>query len=127
MSLIVPTTEPPCSTLRSRDTLLREYRRDVGRFLRGELKLYPTTPQGLFKDDGGAIAGEFRDRARVDRREHLIHSFPMSALKMRLENTWRINSISIYKKWIEYLGACKAEHRISRVRKKSHRLKEKAL
>ena len=93
------------------DTLLREYRRDIGRFLRGEQEHYPATPQGFFNVEKIAIANEFRDRAIVDRRDDLIDSFPMSFLEAGLERTWRTSSIGIYKNWIGYLRAHKAGER----------------
>ena len=42
------------------DTLLREYRRDIGRFLRGEREHYPAMPLGYFSDDAAAFAEAFR-------------------------------------------------------------------
>ena len=38
-------------------TLLLEYRRDIGRFLRGERETYPPMPQGYFDDEIVACAG----------------------------------------------------------------------
>jgi homoserine O-succinyltransferase/O-acetyltransferase len=96
-------------------TLLREYRRDVRRFLRGEQQRYPANPYGFFKDEQVAIANKFRDRALVDRRDELIDSFPMTSLEAGLEKTWHTNSIGIYRNWIGYLRARKVEARISRL------------
>lgn len=93
-------------------TLLREYRRDIGRFLRGEQESYPAVPHGFLSNEKIAIANEFRDRALVDRRADLIDSFPMSSLEAGLERTWRAGSIGIYKKWIGYLRARKAKERM---------------
>ena len=92
------------------DTLLREYRRDVGRFLRGEAANYPSMPQGLFDDEKVAIVKEFRNRALSQVREDLIDAFPMSILETKLANTWRTSSVAFYRKWIGYLHA-KAKRR----------------
>lgn len=92
-------------------TLVREYRRDIGRFLKGQREHYPAMPQELFNDEAMAIANEFRARALVDRRNDLIGSFPMSVLEVGLKSTWRISAIAIYKNWIRYLRARKAEGR----------------
>jgi homoserine O-succinyltransferase/O-acetyltransferase len=94
------------------DTLLREYRRDIGRFLRGEQEHYPAMPQGFFNTEKIAIANEFRDRALVDCREDLIDSFPMNSLEAGLERTWRTSSIGIYRNWLGYLRAHKARERM---------------
>ena len=46
------------------DTLLREYRRDVGRFLGGEREDYPAMPLGYFNDDAAAAGRGFPQRGR---------------------------------------------------------------
>ena len=85
--------------------LLREYRRDIGRFLKGEHKHYPAMPQGLFNNGAIAIANEFRERVLGERRDNHIGTFPVGALRAGLETTWRTNAIGIYKRWIGYLRA----------------------
>ena len=50
-------------------TLLREYRRDVGRYLRGERSNYPSMPQGYFNRYAASLLDAFRERvgsSRVD-------------------------------------------------------------
>src|SRR5208282_4233232 len=54
------------------DTLAREYRRDVGRFLRGKQQHYPAAPEGYFNDAGTARVNDFRARAVGDRRASLM-------------------------------------------------------
>ena len=70
-------------------TLLREYRRDVGRYLRRERDDYPGLPHGYFDGEATAIAAAFRERALRDRREHLIANFPIGALDAGLQSPWR--------------------------------------
>jgi homoserine O-succinyltransferase/O-acetyltransferase len=97
------------------DTLAREYRRDIGRFLRGEREHFPATPQNYFNDEATALAEDFRARAvarAIDvRRESLLSDFPMTALQRGLENTWRQPANGIYRNWLEYLKARKAQRR----------------
>ena len=92
-------------------TLLREYRRDVGRYLRREREDYPEMPLDYFTGGAVAIAAAFRERALVDRREHLIASFPMGDLEAGLEHPWRACAVGISEKWLEYLSGRKAERR----------------
>jgi homoserine O-succinyltransferase/O-acetyltransferase len=92
-------------------TLLREYRRDVGRFLRRERESYPALPQGYFDDEAAAIAVAFRERAIADRRHHLIASFPLGSLESGLATPWRHCAAGIYEKWLGYLRGRKAEQR----------------
>jgi homoserine O-succinyltransferase len=90
-------------------TLLREYRRDVGRFLRKEREEYPALPVGYFDNGAPAIANVFRERAIAERHECLLASFPMSALTVGLGNPWRHHAVAMFSKWIEYLKEQKAE------------------
>ena len=92
-------------------TLLREYRRDVGRYLRRERDTYPALPQGYLNDEAAAVAAAFRALALADRRDHLIASFPMGALEAGLESPWRDCAVGIYQKWLEFQRGRKAERR----------------
>jgi homoserine O-succinyltransferase len=56
------------------DTLLREYRRDVRRFLMGESEVLPSLPNG-YSDCLGPIA-----------------------------NTWRSDAVRLYRNWLSYLA-----------------------
>jgi homoserine O-succinyltransferase len=85
------------------DTLAREYRRDVGRFLRGKQEHYPAAPEGYFNDAATALVDDFRARAVGDRRASLIADFPFAALEPTLENTWRCSAIGVCENWIVYL------------------------
>ncbi len=93
------------------DSLLREYRRDVGRFLRGERESYPTGPQGYFSGEATVRANDFRARAIGDRRASLLADFPMDALEGGIENTWRRSAVGIYQNWIDHLKERKAPRR----------------
>lgn len=92
-------------------SLLREYRRDVGRFLRRDRDDYPAMPRGYFSAGAVVIAEEFQVRAVADRREHLISAFPMGALEAGLDNPWHSCALGIYTKWLHYLGGRKSEER----------------
>ncbi len=63
------------------DTLLREYRRDVGRYLRGERADYPAMPQGYFGGEAVDRIEAFRNRAKADRRGDLFAAFPCARWK----------------------------------------------
>ena len=86
-------------------TLLREYRRDIVRYLRGEREDYPAMPQGYFGKEAMAIANAFRDLALQDRCVELAGSFPMSAFAVRVEGSSRQSATNIYANWIAYLNA----------------------
>jgi homoserine O-succinyltransferase len=93
------------------DTLLREYRRDVARFLKGERETYPALPLNYFEQDAAAQAEAFRARARAGRDIGLITDFPKGALVKGLKSPWRAAALGFYEKWVAFLGARKAERR----------------
>jgi homoserine O-succinyltransferase/O-acetyltransferase len=90
------------------DTLLREYRRDVGRFLRGERESYPEMPKQFFDPAATNILNAFSARALVDRREELLFSFPTEHLSNNLSNTWRSQALCTYRNWLNYILKRKA-------------------
>jgi len=94
-------------------TLLLEYRRDIGRFLRGERETYPPMPQGYFDEETVAALAALRERARLDRREELLAEFPTAMAAGKVTNTWRSTAESLYRNWLQYIGAQK-QHKAKR-------------
>ena len=93
------------------DSLLREYRRDVGRFLRGERAAYPEPPQDYFNSAAMFLADDFRMRAIGERRGDLLGDFPMEPLAAVIDNTWRNPAVGLYRNWINYLKARKRDRK----------------
>ena len=92
-------------------TLLREYRRDVIRYLKGELEDYPVLPQNYFDNVSTDIALGFRERALANRTPALVPGFPVEHLNEGLECPWRPCAVGIYEKWFEYLSGRKSDRR----------------
>lgn len=85
------------------DSLLREYRRDVGRFLRGEADSYPNEPANYFNPEASAILRAFRRRALTHRNPQLFDVFPNVASPFAITNRWRPNTELIYRNWIDQI------------------------
>jgi homoserine O-succinyltransferase len=94
-------------------TLLKEYRRDVGRFLRGELPAWPRVPQGYFCEDALASLAAFRERAEPRRDPALIGQFPTQMLVKAVHASWRPAAVAIYRNWLEVLAEMRGRHRAS--------------
>jgi len=92
-------------------TLLREYRRDVARFLRGERERYPRMPQGYFAPAAALMANAFRARALHEPHVDLIPDFPTAALAAGLEANWRRSAVGLYARWIDFLKERKTTRR----------------
>lgn len=88
--------------------LLREYRRDIGRYLRRERESYPAMPEGYFDDVGAGISTAFRERALLQRDETLLKSFPVGPLERHLRPMGRASVSRLYRNWLLYLVERKA-------------------
>jgi len=84
-------------------SLLREYRRDVRRFLFGRGSVpYPRLPEGYVAPEAVERLTDFAARARMrgaDPRE-LWPSFPYDDVVPTVENTWAAASATLYANWI---------------------------
>jgi homoserine O-succinyltransferase/O-acetyltransferase len=92
-------------------TLLKEYRRDVGRYMSGTQAHYPTLPCGYFPADATAALSEFREQALADRSAALLERFPFAAVAAALKNTWRPAAVAIYRNWLAFIAAARAPAR----------------
>ena len=88
-------------------TLLLEYRRDIGRFLRRERETYPPMPHGYFDEETVTALTALQERARLDRREELLAEFPTAMAAGKVSNTWRSTAESLYRNWLQYISAQK--------------------
>ncbi len=85
------------------DTLSREYRRDVGRYLRGETDKYPFTPQGYFDEATSRALAALHSEAVSHRNEELL-TYVSSALEHgAIDNTWHSTAACIYRNWLLYI------------------------
>jgi homoserine O-succinyltransferase len=86
-------------------SLLLEYRRDIGRFLRGEQDTYPPMPQGYFDEETVRALTALRERALSDRREELLSGFPLAMASGKVTNNWRSTAEGLYRNWLQYICA----------------------
>jgi homoserine O-succinyltransferase len=86
-------------------SLLGEYRRDMGRFLRGESEVCPTIPKGYFGAKAEDILTVFRHGAIANRRPEFFADFPTDRLAKDIRNVWQSPARRIYRNWLLYLKA----------------------
>jgi len=89
-------------------TLLLEFRRDIGRFLRGQRETYPPMPHGYLDQETIDALTALRERALVDRREELLAEFPLEMAASKVSNTWRSTAENLYRNWLTYIRSQKA-------------------
>jgi homoserine O-succinyltransferase len=89
-------------------SLLGEYRRDMGRFLRGENEVCPTIPRGYFDTEAEEMMTAFRRKALSDRRPELFADFPADQAAKDLRNVWQPPAKRIYRNWLLYMALQRA-------------------
>lgn len=82
------------------ETLYKEYRRDVKRYLRGERETYPLVPEGYFDSTTVRLLEEFRFRAEAARHENMLKEFPEGDVVGSVQHSWLSCSRQIYKNWL---------------------------
>jgi homoserine O-succinyltransferase/O-acetyltransferase len=92
-------------------SLLGEYRRDMGRYLRGENDVCPTIPRGYFSAEAEQTLTAFRQKALSDRCPEFFASFPADQLAKNLRNNWRRPARRLYRNWLLYMASRRAERR----------------
>ena len=91
-------------------TLLREYRRDIGRFLRGEVETYPAMPKGYFDAAATAHFLQLRERALTDRSKDMLAQLSAGTPELILNDTWRPSALQLYRNWLSLIAARKGAH-----------------
>lgn len=83
-----------------RDTLLNEYKRDIGRFLRCEQDSYPAAPCGYFDRDTEWLLSEFQTAALAHRDSGMMALFPNDLAGRSLVNTWLPAARCVFRNWL---------------------------
>jgi homoserine O-succinyltransferase len=86
------------------DTLLREYRRDVGRWHAGQLEAYPAPPASYFDEVDLGRLGPFAHPARR-RDPQVMAKFPFAELARRRRSPWTAVGARVCANWLELVAA----------------------
>ena len=87
----------------------------MGRFLRGESEVCPTIPKGYFDAESEAILTAFRLGAIANRGPEFFAGFPTERLANDVRNVWQSTARRIYRNWLLYMEARRAERSIVRL------------
>jgi homoserine O-succinyltransferase len=90
-------------------SLLGEFRRDIGRFLRGESEVCPTIPERYFDVAAEATLVDYRRKAVSNRCPELFSCFPADELTKGLRNVWQSSARRVYRNWLLYMATRRAE------------------
>lgn len=85
-----------------RGALLREYRRDIARFLAGEGRRYPRIPYGYFDEGTTDELAAFQQAAMRKLGIDSLSNFP-AVTEGKLADVWRVPATLIFRNWLSYL------------------------
>ena len=81
------------------NSLLKEYKREVVRFLTGEISDYPPYPDRYFLDDAKAVLRQYQNKAmNCSDRTSLVEEFPES--DVQVHNTWGDTGKVVFNNWL---------------------------
>lgn len=82
-------------------SLLKEYKREIGRFLNGHRDDYPPFPEHYFALRSQAVLDEYQERAVAAKSKgDPAPAFPESLVAGRLDNTWHDTAEAIINNWV---------------------------
>lgn len=83
------------------NSLLKEYKREVLRFINGEIKEYPPDPENYFPEEAAVIADEYHRIVLASRVSGTaIPPFPEETLQRFVDNTWGDTGRAIFNNWL---------------------------
>ena len=89
-------------------TLLKEYQRDVQRFIGGQQPVYPTLPAGYFSPAAIELLALFERDLKAGRLADPVAAFPFTAVTGTLSSEWRPAAARLFSNWLGYVAERKA-------------------
>jgi homoserine O-succinyltransferase len=89
------------------DTLLREYRRDVGRYFKSETDKYPSMPRSYFDRSMVEALTALQEKATGNRSGELLVEVSNALGERTVANTWNSSATSVYRNWLDFICAQK--------------------
>ena len=84
-----------------RNSLLKEYKREVLRYLSGELPSPPPFPEHYFSADAKRIAEQYIEQARKAQADHEpLPALPEEKIEAMLDNTWGDTAKAMVNNWL---------------------------
>ncbi|MDA0747106.1 MAG: homoserine O-succinyltransferase [bacterium] len=83
------------------NSLLKEYKREVNRYIDGERTDYPPHPDNYFSDAATAIVDQYERAVRVAQQQgEPVPTFPEEQIALHLDNTWGDTGKAIFNNWL---------------------------
>lgn len=82
-------------------SLLKEYKREVLRFYRGERDDYPPYPDHYFDAESQRILGDYAEHVKQAKQDGTpLQAMPEASIIGRLDNTWRDSAKAVFNNWL---------------------------
>jgi homoserine O-succinyltransferase len=91
------------------DSLYREYRRDLTRYVAGQQQTCPALPENYFEHQAGRALTAFAEQARSARSPAILQHFPLIEADRLSRADWRAPAARFFSNWIGHIAAAKAE------------------
>ncbi len=83
-----------------RESLLKEYKRELGRYLSAERADYPPLPVHYIGEKGKAYLAQFQDKALKRRELSLLDDFSEVLVMQSIDNTWNDTGKIVINNWL---------------------------
>lgn len=93
------------------NSLLKEFRRDVRRFLAGERDTLPAKPEGYFSAAAAEVLDAFAASCRHGGGAEAATRFPMALAESTLVNSWHEPAVALFRNWLGLIAARKQAER----------------
>ncbi|WP_139557326.1 homoserine O-succinyltransferase MetA [Methylotetracoccus oryzae] len=82
-------------------SLLKEYKREIARYVQGEREDYPPFPEHYFNLEVAGVLNEYGRHLRSAKRAgRTIPDFPEAYVVSHLDNTWRDSAGALFNNWL---------------------------
>jgi hypothetical protein len=90
---------------------MREYRRDVLRFLSAERATYPEMPEHYFEDANVWLLDEFKYQAMLHRDPAAMAMFPSIPARQEGHGPWHVEAVGVFSNWLRHVASVAETHR----------------
>jgi homoserine O-succinyltransferase len=82
-------------------SLMKEYKREISRYLRREREDYPPFPDHYFSDDAQSLLKSYKSALlAAESRGQSVPEFPESEVVAQLDNTWTDTGKALFNNWL---------------------------
>lgn len=87
-------------------SLLKEYKREIIRYLTDQRENYPPTPANYFNDKAFQAIDSYKDLVQQAKNwEGLLEQFPETILRSEISNPWKKSAQTIFSNWLDFLAS----------------------